>query len=71
MTAEDGYIYTLDRKIDDRHPVIVAYKKNDEYMSLRQLGPLWVIFPFDDFPELQTEENRAASIWQLTHMELK
>jgi len=71
MHAEDGYIYELDRAIEDKHPVMVAYKKNDKYMSLRQLGPLWVIFPFDDFPELNTEENRAASVWQLNRMELK
>lgn len=71
MIAEDGYIYDLEREINKRYPVIIAYKKNDEYMSLRQLGPLWVMFPFDDFPELATEENRAASVWQLKQMELK
>lgn len=70
MTAEDGYIYELEREIDSKYPVIIAYKKNDEYMSLRNLGPLWLMFPFDDYPELYTEENRAASIWQLTHMEM-
>ncbi len=71
LIAEDGYIYELDYSIDDKYPVIVAYKKNDEYMSLRQLGPLWLIFPFDDFPELDTEKNKAASVWQLIRMELK
>jgi len=71
MIAEDGYIFELDKEIDNKYPVIIAYKKNDEYMSLRQLGPLWVMFPFDDFPELATEEYRAASVWQLTQMELK
>jgi hypothetical protein len=28
------------------------------------------MFPFDDYPELDTEENRAASVWQLKKMEL-
>jgi len=71
MIAEDGYIYELNTEIDDKYPVIIAYKKNDEYMSLRQLGPLWVMFPFDDFPELVTEQYRAASVWQLKQLELK
>lgn len=70
MTAEDGYIYELERKIEDKYPVIIAYKKDDDYMSIRQLGPLWLMFPFDDFPELDTEENRAASVWQLKQMEI-
>ncbi len=70
MTADDGYIYELERKIEDKYPVIIAYKKDDDYMSIRQLGPLWLMFPFDDYPELDTEENRAASVWQLKKMEL-
>ena len=71
MIAEDGYIYELDIEIEDKYPVIIAYKQNDEYMSLRKLGPLWVMFPFDDFPELNTETYRAASVWQLNHLEMK
>ena len=71
MTAEDGYIFELDMGFDDKYPVIIAYKKNDDYMSLRELGPLWVMLPFDDFPELQTETYRAASVWQLTRLEIR
>jgi len=71
LTALDGYVYELDRHTDSKYPVIIAYKKDDSYMSVRQLGPLWLMFPFDDHPELNTEENRAASVWQLTHMDLR
>jgi hypothetical protein len=71
MSAEDGYIYEPLKPMDSKYPIIVAYKKDGEYMSLRQLGPLWVMYPFDDYPELNTEENRAACVWQLKHMEVK
>lgn len=71
MSAADGYIYEPLKPIESKYPVIVAYKKDDDYMSLRQLGPLWVMYPFDDYPELDTEENRAACVWQLQHIEVK
>lgn len=44
---------------------IVAYKMNGEYMPVRGKGPLWVIYPFDEKPELQAEAVYARSVWQL------
>lgn len=69
--AEDGYIYEMTQGFDEKYPIIIAYKRDDKYMSLRNLGPLWLMFPFDDHPELDTEQNRAASVWQLTQMDVK
>ena len=34
-------------------------------MSVREKGPLWVIYPFDSDPEYQTEVIYSRSIWQL------
>ncbi|MEM7257001.1 MAG: oxidoreductase [Pseudomonadota bacterium] len=51
-------------------PAIIAYKKNDKYMRIRDLGPLWIMFPFDQFPELLTEKYKTASVWQLIGIEV-
>jgi len=51
--------------------VIVAYKVNGEYISVREKGPLWVIYPFDQQPDLKTETNYGRSIWQLTRVEVR
>jgi hypothetical protein len=48
-----------------KHRVIVAYKSNGEYMPVRAKGPLWVVYPFDDKPELKSEQIYARSVWQL------
>ncbi len=51
--------------------VIVAYKVNGEYISVREKGPLWVIYPFDQQPDLKTETNYGRSIWQLNRFEVR
>ena len=44
---------------------IVAYLNNDEPMSVREKGPLWVVYPYDSDPAYQTEVIYSRSIWQL------
>jgi hypothetical protein len=50
---------------------IVAYLMDDQPMSVRDKGPLWIVYPFDAKPEYRTEATYAKSIWQLTRIELK
>lgn len=49
---------------------IVAYARNGEEMSIRDKGPLWIIYPFDDNETYKTEEYYSRSIWQLDRIEL-
>jgi len=68
--AANEYKFKITDVDFDKYPIIVAYKKNDKPMEFRDLGPLWIIFPFDDYPELLTSRNKAASVWQLTDIEV-
>jgi hypothetical protein len=43
---------------------------DDRPMSVREKGPLWVIYPFDDVPEYQNETIYSRSIWQLDRIEV-
>ena len=38
---------------------------NGKAMDVRNKGPIWIIYPIDEFPELKTEEISGRSIWQL------
>jgi hypothetical protein len=49
---------------------IVAYLMDDNPMSVRDKGPLWVVYPFDSAPEYQTETIYSRSIWQLDRIEV-
>ncbi|WP_280563230.1 MULTISPECIES: oxidoreductase [unclassified Chromohalobacter] len=48
--------------------VILAMRRDGEPMPVREYGPLFVLYPFDDYPELQTEEVRFRSVWQVARI---
>jgi hypothetical protein len=50
---------------------IIAYIRNDEPMSIRDKGPLWIIYPYDSSPEFQSELIFSRSIWQLNRIEVQ
>jgi hypothetical protein len=54
-----------------RYPVILALKQDGEYMSVRNKGPLFIIYPFDEFEELQNDLYYSRSIWQLRRITIK
>lgn len=68
--AVNDYKFKLTDIDFDKYPIIIAYKKEGEFFDLRELGPLMIVFPFDDFPELLTERNKAASVWQVIELRL-
>jgi len=49
---------------------MVAYVRNGDEMSVRDKGPLWIIYPFDDNETYKSEEYYSRSIWQLDRIEI-
>ena len=64
--------YQVDMPFDDaqRHDVIVARLLDDKPMSVRDKGPLFVIYPFDARPELRSAIYYSRSAWQLRTIEV-
>lgn len=50
---------------------IIAYLLNGDPMSVREKGPLWIIYPFDSKDEYRAEVYYSRSIWQLTSIDVK
>lgn len=50
------------------YDVILAMHRNGEPMPIREFGPLFVLYPFDEHPELDTETVRFRSVWQVRHI---
>jgi hypothetical protein len=48
---------------------IIAYRIDGKEMSLREKGPLWVIYPFDDNSDYRKEVIYSRSIWQLDRID--
>ena len=49
---------------------IVAYLLNGEEMSVRDKGPLWIVYPYDANPDYQSEVIYSRSIWQLDRIDV-
>lgn len=49
---------------------IIAYLRNGETMSVRNKGPLWLIYPFDQDEDYRSETIYSRSIWQLDRIEI-
>lgn len=49
---------------------IVAYLMDGEEMTVRDKGPLWVIYPYDSDADYRTEVIYSRSIWQLDRLEI-
>lgn len=51
--------------------VLLATRRDGERMPVRELGPLFVSYPFDAHPELLNEQVRFRSVWQVTGLTLE
>lgn len=47
------------------YDVILAVLREGEPMSVREKGPIWVIYPMDEHPDLQDEIYNDRLVWQL------
>lgn len=55
-----------DAKLD----VILAVRMNGEIMSVRDKGPSFVIYPFDEDKSLYNEKYFSRSVWQIKEIEV-
>ena len=64
--------YRVDMPFEDtqRHDVLLARLLDDQPMSVRDKGPLFVIYPFDSRPELRSAVYYSRSAWQLRTIEV-
>ena len=63
--------YTIEIPVEDAvvDGPMIAYKLNQEFMSVRDKGPLWVVYPYDDNTDYRSEVTYSRSIWQLDRIE--
>lgn len=52
-----------------RH-ALLATRIDDKAMSVREQGPIWIVFPYDSSADLRTEVAYARSIWQLNRIDV-
>lgn len=53
------------------YPVMIAMRADGKPMRIRDKGPLWIIYPMSDFPELNHQRHHPAMVWQLNRLEVQ
>jgi hypothetical protein len=69
LTALNDYKITMPiADVRDDGPML-AYLMDGKTMSLRDKGPIWLVYPYDANADFRTEVAYARSIWQLDRIE--
>jgi hypothetical protein len=65
--------YTTELPVSDfaAYGVLLAFKRNGEYMPVRDKGPLFIVYPFDSKPELKHQRFYSRSAWQLARLDVR
>ncbi|NQZ29695.1 MAG: hypothetical protein HRU06_00370 [Oceanospirillaceae bacterium] len=69
-TALNGYRIKLPIVDINNYPMIIALKRDDEVLSVRTKGPIWVIYPWSENPEIRDNLYYTRSIWQLQQLDI-
>ncbi|NTF17617.1 hypothetical protein G6L37_04340 [Agrobacterium rubi] len=70
ISALNDYSYVVpfsDAKMD----AILATRLDGKIMSVRDKGPLFLVYPFDLRPDLATEKYFNRSVWQIVNIEVR
>jgi hypothetical protein len=65
--------YAIDIPLSDliNYDVILAMQADGKRLTIRDKGPIWLMYPLDDHVELQDSLYNIRLIWQLTRIELR
>lgn len=65
--------YSSEIPVEDitKYNVILAVKRNGEYMPVRDKGPLFIVYPYDSAPELRSQTYYGRSVWQIAKLIVK
>ncbi len=66
--ALNDYVSTIPMADFSKFNVILAMKRDGNYMEVREKGPLFVIYPYDTAAELQTQTYYTRSAWQVAKL---
>jgi hypothetical protein len=68
LTAQDRYEASI--PIEDVESIgpILALRMDGKNLSVRSRGPVLLMYPFDSYPQIDTDIYYGRSVWQLIHI---
>jgi len=68
--AINGYRVEIPSQDYLNFDVILALYEGEKPLTLRTKGPIWIIYPWSDSPELERGVYYARAVWQLSKLEV-
>lgn len=68
--AANEYLIDIPAEDFESGAALIAYERNGVAMSVRDKGPLWLVYPYDNDVRFRSEVYYARSIWQLDRIEV-
>lgn len=70
-TALNDYAVEISIREFQAYAVILAVSMDGEELTVRDKGPIWIVYPRDQHRELQGPEMNDRWIWQLRSLEIR
>ena len=70
IKALNDYSATVPMEDALKYDTILATRMNGDLMTVRDKGPLFLIYPFDKDPKLYNEKYFSRSVWQINSIEI-
>ena len=70
VTALNDYSCQIPTQDFARFPVLLAYERDGHPMPISDKGPLFIVYPFDSDPELQSQKYYSRSAWQVARIQV-
>jgi hypothetical protein len=71
LRALNDYLITVPVSDIEKYDVILASRLNGKTMSVREKGPLFVMYPFEQHEEIRKTEYFSRCAWQLKQITLE
>jgi len=71
MHALDDYVATATIADIERYHPILAIEMDGKPFTIRDFGPYFLVWPFAEHDEINTDAFHARSVWQLVKIEVR
>jgi hypothetical protein len=63
--------YSIDIPWDDlKYDPLVAMSADGQLLKVRDKGPLWIVYPRDDYSALRNNIHDSRWVWQLNRLQI-
>ena len=71
MFAIDDYEFDIPLDHIPKYKPILAHTQNGKRLDIPTRGPIFLIYPRDDFPEMKTMQGQAGYVWMVCKIEIR